>query len=117
MVAMMLPSASPMVLLYARVVRHAEAQDGAFKPRAAITAFASGYLAVWILFSLLAVSFSLGLERVGAMSAMMSLSGAVCRERCLIAAGLYQLTPLKATCLEHCRSAGLVSRRPLAQGA
>ena len=46
MVAMMLPSASPMVLLYARVVRHAEAQGGAFTPRAAITAFASGYLAI-----------------------------------------------------------------------
>jgi len=104
MVAMMLPSASPMVLLFARVVRHAEAQGGAFKPRAAITAFAAGYLAIWILFSLLAVIVQFGLERVGALSAMMSLSGGVVPGALLIAAGLYQLTPLKATCLEHCRA-------------
>ena len=77
MVAMMLPSASPMVLLYARVVRHAEAQGGAFKPRAAITAFAPGYLTLWIHFSVLAVIVQFGLERVGALSAMMSLSGGV----------------------------------------
>jgi predicted metal-binding membrane protein len=103
MVAMMLPSASPVVLLYARVVRHAGAQGGASKPRAAIAAFASGYLAVWILFSLLAVLVQWGLERIGAMSAMMSLNAAAVSGGLLIAAGTYQLTPLKAACLSHCR--------------
>lgn len=103
MVAMMVPSASPALLLYARVVRHAERQGRASRASAAIAAFASGYLAVWILFSVFAVVVQWGLERLGAMSAMMSLSAAVLAGGLLIAAGLYQLTPLKAACLEHCR--------------
>ena len=69
----------------------------------AIAAFASGYLTIWILFSLLAVFLQWGLERAGVMSAMMSLSPAYLAGGLLIAAGLYQLTPLKAACLNHCR--------------
>ncbi len=103
MMAMMLPSAAPMVLLYARVVRHAEVEGRDLQARAAIGAFASGYLAVWILFSLLAVVLQWGLERLGVMSAMMSLNAAFLAGGLLIAAGLYQLTPLKAACLKHCR--------------
>jgi predicted metal-binding membrane protein len=104
MVAMMLPSASPMVLLYARVMRGAEAQGHTSRAPAAITAFASGYLAVWILFSLVAVVVQWGLERFGALSAMMSLGPGLLAGGLLIAAGLYQLTPLKAACLAHCRA-------------
>jgi predicted metal-binding membrane protein len=92
MVAMMLPSASPMLLLYARVARPANAP-------AAIAAF----LALWILFSLLATAVQWGLEHLGAMSAMMSSRVALLSGGLLIAAGLYQLTPLKAACLSHCR--------------
>jgi predicted metal-binding membrane protein len=101
MVAMMLPGAAPMVLLYARVMRKAESDPGA--ARVGIAAFASGYLAVWILFSLFAVFLQFGLERIGVMSAMMSLSRAHLAAGFLIAAGLYQLTPLKSACLIHCR--------------
>ena len=104
MVAMMLPSASPMVLLFARVARQAEAQGHDLRARAAIPAFASGYLAIWILFSLLAVMVQWGLERLGALSAMMSLSAGLLSGSLLIAAGLYQLTPFKAACLTHCRT-------------
>jgi predicted metal-binding membrane protein len=104
MVAMMLPSASPMVLLYARVVRQAEAQGRARGAPAAITAFACGYLGIWILFSLLAVVAQWGLERFSALSPMMSLSPGLLAGGLLIAAGLYQLTPLKAACLAHCRA-------------
>ena len=104
MVAMMLPSASPMVLLFARVARQAEAQGHDLRARAAIPAFASGYLAIWILFSLLAVMVQWGLERLGALSAMMSLSAGLLSGSLLIAAGLYQFTPFKAACLTHCRT-------------
>ena len=45
-----------------------------------------------------------GLERPGALSAMMSLSAGPLSGPLLIAAGLYQLTPLKRACLTHCRS-------------
>jgi predicted metal-binding membrane protein len=103
MVAMMLPGAAPMVLLYARVVCKAESGAGAARVRTAIAAFASGYLAIWILFSLFAVLVQFGLERIGAMSAMMSVSPAYLAGGFVIAAGLYQLTPLKTACLNHCR--------------
>jgi predicted metal-binding membrane protein len=103
MVAMMLPSATPMVLLYARVARQAERQGRAINASAAITAFASAYLALWILFSLLAVALQWALEHAGALSAMMSSRVALLSGGLLIAAGLYQLTPLKTVCLRHCR--------------
>jgi predicted metal-binding membrane protein len=104
MVAMMLPSASPMVLLYARVVRQAEGQGRILHAAAAITAFASAYLASWILFSLFAVLLQFGLEQAGVLSAMMSSRVGLLSGGLLIAAGLYQLGPLKAACLKHCRA-------------
>jgi predicted metal-binding membrane protein len=103
MVAMMLPSASPLVLLYARVMRHAERQGRNVEAHASIAAFASGYLTLWILFSALAVALQFGLERSGLMSAMMASRSAALSGSLLIAAGLYQLSPLKTACLRHCR--------------
>jgi predicted metal-binding membrane protein len=104
MVAMMLPSASPMVLLFARVVRRAEVQGRTMRASAAITSFASSYVAVWILFSGLAVALQWGLERMGALSVMMSSRSTLLSGGLLIAAGLYQLTPLKEACLTRCRA-------------
>jgi len=103
MVAMMLPSASPMVLLYAQIVRRAESQGRTIRATASIAAFASGYLALWILFSALAVALQFGLERSGVMTAMMSSRSVALSGALLIAAGMYQLMPLKAACLRHCR--------------
>ncbi len=102
-VAMMLPSASPMILLYARVVRQAERKGSAPHASASIAAFALGYVALWSLFSLFAVAAQFGLERAGTLSAMMSSRSALFSGALLIAAGLYQLTPLKSACLNHCR--------------
>lgn len=103
MVAMMLPSAAPMVLLYARVVRHADRKAGTGGAPMAIAAFASGYLTLWILFSVLAVALQFTLERAGLMTVMMSSGSAILSGVLLIAAGAYQLTPLKSACLQHCR--------------
>jgi predicted metal-binding membrane protein len=104
MVAMMLPSASPMVLLYARVARQAERRGRMANGAAATAAFASAYLGLWSLFSLLATGLQWGLEQAGALSAMMSARLPALAGGLLIAAGLYQLTPLKAACLTHCRN-------------
>ena len=103
MVAMMLPSASPIVLLYARVARQAETQGRMTNVSAAVAAFAAAYVVLWILFSLLAVALQWALEQAGALSAMMSSRVALLSGGLLIAAGLYQLSPLKAVCLRHCR--------------
>jgi predicted metal-binding membrane protein len=103
MVAMMLPSAAPLLLLYAMVLRHAESRGRPSRQPAAITAFASGYLALWTFFSALAVVIQFGLEKSGLMSVMMSSRSTALSGALLIAAGLYQLSPLKAACLKHCR--------------
>jgi predicted metal-binding membrane protein len=112
MAAMMLPSAAPTILLYARAATH-----GAALP--ASGSFLFGYLAAWGGFSLLATLLQLGLEQDGLIAAMGSasrpLSAAI-----LIAAGLYQLSPLKDACLRQCRSpAQFLSRnyRPGRAGA
>ena len=121
MIAMMTPSAAPTILLYARVHRHALAQGQIQDKLAPTGAFAAGYLLVWLGFSAAAATLHWALERAGLVSAMMMgsqsrwLSGAV-----LIAAGLYQLSPLKNVCLAHCRTpTSFLSRhwRPHALGA
>ncbi len=103
MAAMMLPSASPTILLYARVVRRAERKGAMRRVSASIAAFASGYVALWSLFSAVAVALQFALERTGALSAMMSSRSAALSGGLLIATGLYQLTPLKSACLKNCR--------------
>ena len=112
MVAMMVPSAAPMILLYARVYRHAQKQGRINEGLVPTAAFAGGYLLAWLLFSLLATALQWLLEQAGLLHSMMmwstshSLSASF-----LVAAGIYQLSPLKNTCLSHCRSpADFISR-------
>jgi predicted metal-binding membrane protein len=105
MVAMMAPSAAPTILLYARVRGRAVAQGQAGAGLARTGAFAAGYLLIWLGFSVAAAVLYWGLAQIGLVSAATMgsqskwLSAAV-----LIAAGLYQLTPLQGVCLSHCRS-------------
>ena len=101
MVAMMLPSAAPMLLLFARVNRKDEAA-GAPLLRTAL--FAAGYLLVWGGFGALATAFQWGLESVRLLSPMMEITSRWLAVGILVAAGLWQLTPLKAMCLRHCRT-------------
>jgi predicted metal-binding membrane protein len=103
MVAMMLPSAAPLLLLYAVVLRKAERHGRLSRSPFAITVFAAGYLSLWTLFSALAVVIQFGLEKSGLMSVMMNSRSTTLSGTLLIAAGLYQLSPLKAACLKHCR--------------
>jgi len=121
MVAMMTPSAAPMILLYARATRHAQA-GGQMQPGIASTAaFAGGYLLVWLGFSIAATLVMWLLEREGVLSAThMASTGAWLSAALLIAAGLYQFSPLKNVCLRVCRApAEFLSRhwRPGASGA
>jgi len=121
MIAMMAPSAAPAILLYAGVHRQALARGQVQDKLAPTGAFAAGYLVLWLGFSVVAAALHWALERVGLVSAMMMgsksrwLSAGV-----LIAAGLYQLSPLKHRCLAHCRApASFLSRhwRPHGSGA
>ena len=101
MIAMMLPSASPMILLFARVQRNQHAQG---VPVISTGMFAWGYLAMWGAFSVLAAGAQWGLERAGLLSTMMASTSGRFAGFLLLVAGAYQLTPLKQACLRHCRS-------------
>ena len=101
MIAMMLPSAAPMILLFATVNRRQRNLDAAYVPT---SVFASGYLAAWAGFSLLATLLQWLLDRSGLMTMAMASASDWLGAALLLAAGIYQLTPLKYACLEHCRS-------------
>ena len=101
MVGMMIPAAAPMLLIYARVARQAVGRGTPFAP---VAWFALGYFLAWLGFALAATALQWGLESallLAPMSARVApgLGGAL-----LIAAGLYQWTPLKDACLAHCQS-------------
>ena len=101
MVAMMLPSAAPMILIFARVNAKQREKGNGYIPT---IIFAAGYLVVWTSFSLFATAAQWGLQNAallspGMVSTSMYLGGAL-----FIAAGIYQWTPLKQACLKHCRS-------------
>ncbi len=101
MVGMMLPSATPTILLFAAVRRKQNARGHDIAP---VGAFVSGYLAAWTGFSVAAVVLQWGLERLALLTPTMAAAGATFGGVVLVAAGLYQLSPLKHRCLEHCRS-------------
>ena len=101
MVAMMLPSATPMILLFAMVNRRRLSQGQAVTPP---VVFAAGYLAVWSAFSLAATLLQWGLHGAGLLSPMMTTTSALVGGATLVAAGIYQWTPLKTSCLRHCQS-------------
>jgi predicted metal-binding membrane protein len=101
MVAMMLPSAAPMILLFATVNRK---QRETGHPHVATSIFAVGYLAAWAGFSLVAVILQWGFARIGILSPMLVGTNVIFGGVLLLAAGIYQLTPIKHACLRHCRS-------------
>jgi predicted metal-binding membrane protein len=100
MIAMMLPSAAPMILLHGLVARHRQGRGATV---ASHGIFLLGYLAVWGAFSALATALQWQLQSVALMSAAMKLSSAVLGGAILAAAGIYQLTPFRDACLQHCR--------------
>jgi predicted metal-binding membrane protein len=102
MIAMMLPSAAPTVLLVTAIAGDRLATCNLVPSTAML--FASGYLLVWCGFSLAATVLQWSLDGVGVLSETMAFGNAVLASTVLIAAGVYQWTPLNDACLRHCRS-------------
>ena len=100
-VAMMTPSASPMILTYARFGRQ---QNQGHAPFVMTTIFFLGYIVVWIVFSALAATMQWGLHSAALLSPMMVGTSPIVGGLILIAAGFFQFTALKHACLHHCRS-------------
>lgn len=102
MVAMMLPSAVPMILLFASINRKRREHGGPFVPT---SAFVSGYVVVWSVFAAVATMGNWGLHQTSLLSSMMGEStSAYLGGGLLITAGAFQWTRLKYVCLTHCRS-------------
>jgi predicted metal-binding membrane protein len=101
MIGMMLPSALPMTLTFATVNRRRRELGTPYVPTAV---FVAGYVLAWGAFSMAASALQWGLERAALMTPMMHTSSSLLGGLLFVAAGLYQLTPLKHACLRRCRS-------------
>ncbi|HKE25948.1 MAG TPA: DUF2182 domain-containing protein [Bryobacteraceae bacterium] len=101
MVAMMIPSAAPMVLAFAGVNRTRCAQSLSYIPT---TVFVFGYLAAWVTFSLLATLLQEALHTAALISSMGVSASRILGGVLLALTGIFQWTPLKSVCLRHCRS-------------
>jgi predicted metal-binding membrane protein len=101
MVAMMVPTAAPMILTFATINRRRLERQQPFVPTGV---FLSGYLIVWFGFAVAATMMQWGLHQAALLTPTMEsatpfLGGAV-----LLVAGIYQWTPLKQVCLNRCRT-------------
>jgi len=101
MVAMMLPSAGPFILLYARVGRAATKDGVVFAPT---FWFGAGYVVAWAGFSVFATLAQFALSQAALITPMAALSSRWLGTAVLLAAGIYQWTPLKDACLTRCRT-------------
>ncbi len=101
MVAMMVPSAAPMILAFLTVNQRRQATD---RPLVPVAIFIFAYLAVWTAFSAIATLAEWGLHRAVMLSTTMTATSPALNGGLLIAAGVFQLTPLKRVCLQGCRS-------------
>lgn len=101
MVAMMFPAVVPMVLIFSNVQAKRKASDRGFIPT---WLFVAGYLLVWALFGVLAYLVDLLIGHMGMSFPKLETYTPLIIGAVLIAAGFYQLTPLKNVCLTHCRS-------------
>ena len=100
MVAMMLPTASPMILAYASLAR----RQNASQVGVSVPALVLGYLAAWISFSTLAAGLDWALQQGAWVSAAGQSRSFFFSGTLLILAGIFQWTPLKTACLSACRS-------------
>jgi len=100
MAGMMLPSAAPLLLIYASIQR-----QGPEGPRAALRVYpmAGGYLLVWAGFSVLATIAQRALGGT-VLTPMMTVRSSIVAVALLATAAAYQLTPIKAACLDSCQS-------------
>lgn len=102
MAAMMVPTAAPMLLMFAQVNRQRLERQQPYVPT---MVFLLGYTVVWVVFALAATAGNWALHTHGLLSSMMGAStSSTLGGGLLLAAGLFQWTPLKSVCLSRCRT-------------
>ena len=97
MVAMMLPSAAPMIFTYKKTTCNSD-------QRWQIWYFVTAYIIIWTIFSALATGGQWLLQHHGLVSPMLVSNSAPMTGFLLLVAGIFQFSPLKRTCLSRCRS-------------
>lgn len=101
MIAMMLPSALPFVWAFGGEHRRRRQHN---LPYVSAAVFLAGYLALWTGFSALAAALQQTLHNGAMLSPRISTTSSIFTGAILVAAGVYQWTPFKESCLRHCRS-------------
>ncbi len=101
MIAMMVPTAAPMILVFAKINRARRERE---QPFVSTGVFLCGYVVVWFGFALLATLLQWGFHQATLMTATMGNVTPVLGGVLLLAAGVFQWTPLKYICLKHCRT-------------
>jgi len=102
MVGMMIPSATPMIIVFVDTSRK-RLKEGS--PYLSIGLFVLGYLAAWTAFSVIATTAQWGLQTTALLSpTLLKSTSPILGGAILITAGVFQWTSLKARCLSHCRS-------------
>ena len=101
MVAMMFPTAAPMILTFTRVYEAKRQRGQSFVPT---WVFVSAYMIIWAGFGLLGYAAALGLDALARQVPWLAENGTRIGAALLVLAGLYQLSPLKTVCLSKCRT-------------
>lgn len=101
MVAMMTPAAAPMILMFSTIHRRRTAEG---RPAVPTAIFVLGYLVVWTIYSVVAAVGQAGLHAAALLSPAMAATSPLLAGGLLVAAGVFQWTPLKRACLAACRS-------------
>ncbi len=101
MAAMMLPSVTPTTLAFARVSGEHQRHGRVFVPT---WVFITGYLAAWTAYGLVAYGVFRVIQSAHIHALSWHAQGPLIAGSAIVAAGLYQFSPLKRRCLRHCRS-------------
>jgi len=101
MIAMMTPTAAPMILMFSAIHRRRTSEG---RPAVPTAIFVLGYLVVWTIYSVVAALAQAGLHSAAMLSSAMAATSPLLAGGLLVAAGVFQWTPLKRACLATCRS-------------
>ncbi|HLA75649.1 MAG TPA: DUF2182 domain-containing protein [Gammaproteobacteria bacterium] len=101
MIAMMFPSAAPMILTFARVQAHKQQRGQGIVPT---WLFVGAYLFIWALSGMIAYGLAAFADSLARLSPWLMMHSAIIGGALIVGAGLYQLSPLKRACLSKCRS-------------
>ncbi|MGH7586961.1 MAG: DUF2182 domain-containing protein [Gemmatimonadota bacterium] len=101
MVGMMFPASAPMILTFSAIQARRRSSTRPYVP---VSVFTAAYILVWLIFGLLALGFAAGMDVLAERSDWLMSNWWRIAGGLLIAAGVYQLVPLKHICLRKCRS-------------